>query len=62
MDLNIREKLTKHYVWNTALYGTETWTIRKVDQKHLESLKCSAGEGRRRSAGPIVWSTKKYYI
>jgi hypothetical protein len=42
MYLNLREKLAKHYVWNTALYGAETWTVRKVDQKYLESLKCGA--------------------
>jgi hypothetical protein len=26
------------YVWNIALYGAETWTLRAVDQKHLESF------------------------
>ena len=26
------------YVWNIALYGAETLTIRAVDQKHLESF------------------------
>jgi hypothetical protein len=26
------------------LYGAETWTLRAVDQKHLESFKCGAGE------------------
>ena len=26
----------KCYVWSVALYGAETWTIRAVDQKHLE--------------------------
>jgi len=28
----------KCYVWSIALYGAETWTLRAVDQKHLESL------------------------
>jgi hypothetical protein len=27
MDLNLGEKLTKHYVLNTALYGAETWAV-----------------------------------
>jgi len=27
----------KCYVWSIALYGAETWTLRAVDQKHLES-------------------------
>jgi hypothetical protein len=31
-------KLVKCYVWSIALYGAETWTLRSVDQKHLESF------------------------
>ena len=26
------------YIWSIALYGAETWTLRAVDQKHLESF------------------------
>jgi hypothetical protein len=25
-------------MWNTDLYGAETWTLWKVEQKHLESF------------------------
>jgi hypothetical protein len=32
----LRKKLVKCYVWSIALYGAETWTLRAVDQKHLE--------------------------
>ena len=28
----------KCYIWNIASYGAETWTLRVVDQKHLESF------------------------
>ena len=28
----------KCYIWRIALYGFETWTLRAVDQKHLESF------------------------
>ena len=28
----------KCYIWNIALYGAETWTLRAVDQKYLESF------------------------
>jgi hypothetical protein len=28
----------KCYIWSIALYGAETWTLRAVDQKHVESL------------------------
>ena len=28
----------KCYIWSIALYGAETWTLRAVDQKHLETF------------------------
>jgi hypothetical protein len=37
-DLELRKKLVKSYIWSIALYGAETWTLRAVDQKHLESF------------------------
>jgi hypothetical protein len=37
-DLEVRKKLVKCYVWSIALYGAETWTLRSVDQKNLESF------------------------
>jgi len=48
-----------------ALYGAEIWTLRKVNQKYRNTwkgLKCGAGEGWRRSVGPILWEMKKCYI
>jgi hypothetical protein len=38
LDLELRKKLVKCYVWSTALYGAETWTLRAEYQKHLESF------------------------
>ena len=38
LDLKLRKKLIKYYIWGIALYGVETWKIRAVDQKHLESF------------------------
>jgi len=35
LDL-IYGKLVKFYIWSLALYGAETWTLRKVDQNSLE--------------------------
>jgi hypothetical protein len=37
LDLELRKKLMKCYVWSIALYGAETWTLRAVYQKHQES-------------------------
>jgi hypothetical protein len=31
LDLNIRKKLVNCYIWSVALYGAETWALRKVD-------------------------------
>jgi hypothetical protein len=36
--LELRKKLVKCYNWSIALYGAETWTLRKLDQKYLESF------------------------
>jgi hypothetical protein len=38
LDLELRKKLVKCYIWSIALYGVETWTLRKLDQKYLESI------------------------
>jgi hypothetical protein len=38
LDLNLQKKLVKCYIWSTALYGAETWTLLKVDQKDLKSF------------------------
>jgi hypothetical protein len=38
MDLKLRKKLLKCYILSIALYGAETWTLRAVDQRHLESF------------------------
>jgi hypothetical protein len=50
LDLKLRKKLVKCYIWSIALCGAETWTL----QKHQESFRCGAGEGWRRSVGPIM--------
>ena len=38
LDLNLRKKLVKCYIWSMAFYGAETWTLRAADQKYLESF------------------------
>jgi hypothetical protein len=38
LDLNLRKEPVKCYIWSMSLHGTETWTLRKVDQKCLESV------------------------
>ena len=36
LDLELRKKLVKCYIWSIASCGAETWTLRSVDQKHVE--------------------------
>jgi hypothetical protein len=38
MFLNLRKKLLQCYLWSMARHGAETWTLWKVDQKHLQSF------------------------
>jgi len=38
LDLELRKKIVKCYIWSIALYGAVTWTIRATDPKHLESF------------------------
>jgi hypothetical protein len=38
LDLNLRAKLLKCYIWSIALQGAENWKIRKVDKKYLKSF------------------------
>ena len=52
LDLNLRKKLMKCYIWSTALYGAETWTLRAVDQKQMESFEMWCW----RRMGEISWT------
>jgi hypothetical protein len=38
LDLELRKKSVKCYIWSIALYSAETWTLRAADQKQLESF------------------------
>jgi len=38
LDLNLRKKLVKCYIWSMALYGAETWMLWAADQKYLGSF------------------------
>jgi hypothetical protein len=38
LDLTLRKKLVKCCIWSTDFYGAETWTLKKVDKKYLESF------------------------
>ena len=48
LDLELRKKLVKCYIWGIALYGAETWALRAVDRKQLESFEmwCLEKDGK----------------
>ena len=52
LDLEMRKKLVKCYIWSIALYGAETWMVWAVDQKHLESFEMWCW----RRMGKISWT------
>jgi len=36
--LNLRKKLMKHFNRSTVLYSAETWGLRKINRKYVESF------------------------
>jgi hypothetical protein len=36
LDMNLRKKVVKYYIWSMALYGAETWMLQAADQIYLE--------------------------
>ena len=36
---SLKKRLVKSLVWSVALYGAETWSLRKEDEKRLEAFK-----------------------
>ena len=41
MENELRKRLVKCFVWSVALYGAETWTLRRNEQKQLEAFEMS---------------------
>jgi len=52
LDLNLRKKLMKCYVWSMAMYGAETWMLWATDQKCLERFEMWCW----RRMGKINWT------
>jgi len=45
-DLKLKKKLLNFYISSITLYGAETWTLRAVDQKNLESFEMLEKDGK----------------
>ena len=38
LEKELKKRLVKCFVWSVALYGAETWTLRRNEQKRLEAF------------------------
>ena len=38
LEKGLRRRLVKCFVWSVVLYGAETWTLRRNEQKRLEAF------------------------
>ena len=54
LDLNLRKKLVKCYIWSMALYGLKLGRFGQQIRNTCKVPKCGAGEGWRTSVGLIM--------
>ena len=52
---NLKKRIVTTLAWSVALYGAETWTIRKEDRRQLEALEMWIW----RKKNKISWTEKK---
>ena len=38
LDFDVRNKSEKCHIWSIVLYGTESWALREVEEKYMESF------------------------
>uniref|UniRef100_A0A8D8XRU9 Endonuclease-reverse transcriptase n=1 Tax=Cacopsylla melanoneura TaxID=428564 RepID=A0A8D8XRU9_9HEMI len=38
IPLKLRKRFAKCFIWSVVLYGSETWTMRKKEEKFLENF------------------------
>ena len=49
LNIELKKKWVRCYVWSIALYGLDAWTVRQLERRNLErALKCGAGGEWRR--------------
>ena len=53
-NIELKKILVRYYVWSIALYGSETWTLRKLERKYLETFEMWCW----RRMEKIKWSEK----
>ena len=38
LKMELKKRFVKSFIWSVALYGSETWTTKATDKKHLEAF------------------------
>ena len=54
LEKELRKELMKCFVWSVVLYGAETWTLRRNEQKQLEAFEMWVW----RSMDHVKWTDK----
>ena len=54
LEKELRKRLVKRFVWSVMLYGAETWTLRRNEQKRLEAFEMWAWRRMER----VKWTYK----
>ena len=44
ISLKLKKQLVTSLVWSIALYGSESWAVKKCDENGLRRLNCGAGD------------------
>jgi len=60
LDLKLRKKLVKCYIWSAAFYSAETWHFGKQTRNTFNVFKRGIGESWRGSFAPIMWRIKSF--
>ena len=45
LAMELKKKFVKSFIWSVALYGSETWTIKATEKKHLQAFEIIFGGG-----------------
>jgi len=57
VDFSLRKKIIKCYIWRIALYGAQTWTLRKVKDKSVPLHSWRGPQGSRKLRFPDFMTT-----
>ncbi|KAJ4428908.1 hypothetical protein ANN_25902 [Periplaneta americana] len=59
LEKELRTRLVKYFVWSVALYGPETWTLPRSEEKRLEGFKIWESGGKKTFGGLRRWNNIK---